>query len=269
MCEFGEEEAVEGAAKLQDDINRIVEWCDIWLMKLNVAKCKVMHVGKKNPRAEYAMKDSVSGIWHKLAKTDVERDLGVTVASNLKSKEQVNQASNKADSVLGMLKRTFVCREIRIWKKLYTTYVRPHLEFAVAVWNPYQKGDIAQLESVQRRATKVAQGMNGKTYADRLILLDLTTLSARRIRGDLIQFFKIVHGIDHVNWQVEPRIGHPRGGEKGKYILENVKDCQMRKEFFTSRAAEAWNQLPDMVVEALTVNSFKARLDEHLRCCHG
>ena len=148
-------------------------------------------------------------------KTDLERDLGVYISSNLKSQGQVNQATNKANSVLGMLKRTFVCREVIIWKKLYTTYIRPHLEFAVAVWNPHQKGDIARLESVQRRATKVAQDMRGKEYRERLRLLDLTTLSERRKRGDLIQLFKLINGIERVNWQVEPRIGHPRGGERG------------------------------------------------------
>jgi ribonucleases P/MRP protein subunit RPP40 len=227
--------------RLQEDIDRIVQWCDKWLMRLNVAKCKVMHIGKDNPKASYHMRDSLSGKLHVLEETELERDLGVYVSHDLKSKGQVDQATNKANSVLGMLKRTFVSRDVDIWKKLYTTYIRPHLEFAVPVWNPYLKGDVRRLEGVQRRATKVAQGMRGKEYEERLRLLDLTTLEERRIRGDLIQLYKIVNGMEHVSWQIEPRVGNPRGGKRGMFILDNVRGCRLRERFFTTRAQGFWN----------------------------
>ena len=62
------------------------------------------------------------------------------------------------------------------------------MEFAVPVWSPDAGlGDIAKLEGVQRPATKVAQGMRGKKYEERLRLLDLTIIEKKRVRGDLIQ----------------------------------------------------------------------------------
>ncbi len=79
----------------------------------------------------YFMKKVSSGQLHALEKTDLERDLGVYIASDLKSHGQVNQVVSKANSMLGMLKRTFTYRGADIWKILCTTYVRPHLEFAV------------------------------------------------------------------------------------------------------------------------------------------
>ena len=63
-----------------------------------------------------------------------------------------------------MLKRTFRFRGAAMWKKLYNSYVRPLLEFAIPVWNPYQKDDISKLESVQHRATKIAHGLKSKNY---------------------------------------------------------------------------------------------------------
>ena len=54
-----------------------------------------------------------------------------------------------------MLKRTFESREPGLWKDLYVSLVRPHLEYAVQAWNPYLQGDIDKFERVQRRATKL------------------------------------------------------------------------------------------------------------------
>jgi len=267
MCELRKKKEVEDAHRLQEDIDRIGEWCETWHMKLNVEKCRVMHIGRKNPRIKYYMKDSTNGRSHELGETDLERDLGVYMSSNLKCRGQVNHAVRKANSVLGTLKRTFMSRNMTIWSKLYKTYIRPHLEFAISAWNPYLKGDIQRLERVQRRATKVAQELKGMTYIDRLKRLDLTTLEKRRERGDLIQLYKITRGIDQVNWVNEPRLGHARAGKRAMFIIENVKGCQRRDKFFTNRATAAWNMLPDSVVEADSVGTFKRMLDGHARSC--
>ena len=131
------------------------------------------------------------------------------------------------------------------------------------------RGDIAKLEGVQRRATKVAQGMRGKKYEERLRLLDLTTLEESRVRGDLIQWFKIKEGYEEVNFIRNPCLGHPRAGVRSQYILETVKNCQQREKFFTVRAPEAWNKLPDSVVGASSVVSFKRLLDAYFRGCYS
>ena len=64
MCELRRNRAADYAIRLQYDIDRIVEWCDRWLMKLNIDKCKVMHIGHKNPKIMYYMKDTDSGQAH-------------------------------------------------------------------------------------------------------------------------------------------------------------------------------------------------------------
>ena len=86
--------------------------------------------------------------------------------------------------------------------------------------------------------------MRGKKYEERLRLLEkdlerLTTLEERRLRGDLIQWFKIKEGFEEVNFIRNPCLGHPRAGVRSQYILETVKNCQQRENFFTVRAPEA------------------------------
>ena len=90
-----------------------------------------------------------------LATTNEERDLGIILSSNFKFSGQAAFASSKANSILGMLKNAFSSRDIVLWTSLYTTYVRPYLEFAAPAWNPRLKRDKSILEKVQRRATRI------------------------------------------------------------------------------------------------------------------
>ena len=76
-------------------------------------------------------------------------------------------------SVFGMIKRSFSHISIESFKILYNTYVRPHLECCVQIWNPYLKTDIECIEKIQRRATKLVHGFDKMPYEQRLKALQL------------------------------------------------------------------------------------------------
>ena len=69
------------------------------------------------------------------------------------------------------------------------------MEYAAAVWSPYTKKDIELIENVQRRATKQVPSLKQLSYTDRLKKLKMPTRKYRRLRGDMIETFKIVNGI--------------------------------------------------------------------------
>ena len=125
---------------------------------------------------------------------------GLLVSVDLRWHEQCVAAASKANKVLTMLARSFYSREISVWVKLYKSLVRLHLEFASSVWNPHLVSDINIVERVQRRATKMANGCRYLSYDERLTKFKLTNLVKRRLRGDLIQFFKIIKGLGEVNF---------------------------------------------------------------------
>ena len=73
--------------------------------------------------------------------------------------------------------------------------VSPHLEYANTVWGPHYKMDQQKIERVQRRATKLIEDIKILSYEERLCNLNMPSLQHRRLRGDMIDIYKIVTGI--------------------------------------------------------------------------
>ena len=86
-------------------------------------------------------------------------------------------------------------------KLLYNTYVRPHLEYCEQAWSPHLQKDKTCLEKVQRRATKMVKGLKKLPYETRLKRLGIYTLERRRLRGDLIETFKILTGKERIDFK--------------------------------------------------------------------
>jgi ribonucleases P/MRP protein subunit RPP40 len=118
----------------------------------------------------------------------------------LKWHNQSNSAASRANKMLGLIKNSFKTRDPLALKKLYCGLVRPLLDYAAPVWSPYSVGDKKILEKVQRRATKLPRICRDLQYNERLKLLNLQSLDDRITRGDLIQVFKCMNGLDEVNW---------------------------------------------------------------------
>ncbi len=90
------------------------------------------------------------------------------ISSDLRPRNQCIQAKNRANRVLGFITRSVSNRSADVILKLYLALVRPHLDYAVQFWSPYYRTDINRLESVQRRMTKMIQGLRTLPYQERL-----------------------------------------------------------------------------------------------------
>ena len=102
-------------------------------------------------------------------------------------------------AALGMIKRAFGGLDWDMFRILYGAYLRPQMEYGIQAWSPYYRKDIMQLEKVQRRATKMVTGLKKLKYEERLARLNLYTLERRRTRGDMIETFKILKGVQNIN----------------------------------------------------------------------
>ncbi len=114
-------------------------------MPFNVNKCHILLVGTRNQKFDYEM----NGV--KLDNVQCVKDLGVSIGSNFKCSRQCKDAAGKANRMLGFINRNFSFKNKDIILPLYTSLVRPHLEYAVQFWSPHHTKDIAKLEAVQRQ----------------------------------------------------------------------------------------------------------------------
>ena len=119
------------------------------------------------------------------------------------------------------------------------------------------------MESVQRRATQLVDGLRDKTYEERLSILELSSLCYRRRRGDMIWVFKIngMVRMDSSKLFIPVKNPHPRG--HSQKIFKQRASTLTRSNTFSQRIINDWNNLPNYVVEAPTLDTFKSRLDKH------
>ena len=193
-----------------------------------------------------------------------EKDIGVTIDTNLSFEQHIQNQVNKANRNLGIIRRSFKYLDMETFCLLYKALVRPHLEYAASVWSPYKKKDIDSIENVQRRATKLIPILSGLSYEERLKKLKLPTLKYRRLRGDMIEVFKILMGIydkEATRGLFEMNTNTTRGNSQK--IQKSRTRLDIRKNYFTNRVVDTWNSLPDSVICAKSVKVIEGRLDRH------
>ncbi len=250
----------EDHAKLQHDIDSLYNWSDKWKLKFNAGKCKVLHLGRNNPSFGYSMKQNDQRVT--LGQTELEKDLGVNIDPQLNFSQHIESQVNKANKILGMIRRSYEFLDGETLKKLFIALVRPHLEFSNVAWSPKLLKDKRLIEAVQRRATKMIPALEDCSYEERLKILDMPSLMYRRARGDMIEVYKYTHGLYTVNDSLLTRDDdNTRRGHGYKLRKRHCKTAT-RKNFFSYRVVNSWNSLPHVVVSAPTMNSFKSRLDK-------
>ena len=167
----------------------LVQWSQQWQMLFNVNKCSVMHIGKKLVPWQYQINGQTLNV------VKQEKDLGVLLFDNLKVSVQCQQACSKALRILSMINRTIIHRHTDILLKLYKSLVRPHLEYCIVAWSPHNK-DKVMLEKVQRKFIRMIPTAKKLPYLQRLAWRP----EDRRVRADIIEVYKIIHGLSTVNF---------------------------------------------------------------------
>ncbi len=182
----------------------------------------------------------------------------------LKFKHHVDASVAKAHRISAVMRRAFIHMEPKTFCLLFKALVRPHLEYAQAVWQPHQRGQIDAIEKVQRRATKQVPALKNMSYPERLRRLNLPTLAFRRLRGDMIEMYKLTHGIyDNQTHRSMVDLSTTRR-TRGHSLKLRKPTCNrdVGKYSFRHRVVNDWNALTEEVVTAPSMHSFENRLDK-------
>ena len=201
-----------------------------------------------------------------LAATCVEKDLGVHIHDSLKPSYQCAEAAKKANAVLGQMARAFTYRHKDTWLKIYRIYVRPLLELSVQAWAPWTEADASVLERVQQRAVRMTSGLHGKTYAEKLREVKMLSLSERRVRGDMMETWKVLADESRAGLLIRAdalseRV--TRGTASNALVMESRINLDIRRHFFTNRVVAPWNALPSNVRNCESLDSFKLSYDKY------
>ena len=165
--------------------------------------------------------------------------------------------------MMAIIRRSFTYLDQRTFILLYKSLVRPHLEYCNQIWSPHLVKHTTAIENVQRRATRQIPGLANLTYEERLRKLNLPTLAYRRLRGDMIEVYKLAKG----NYDAEvtgnflkfsPRTsrGH------NLRLTKQTPHSSLRRYSFTYRVVNTWNSLPERIIQAPSVKSFEGLLDK-------
>ena len=245
-------------------MENLENWSNTWLLKYHPEKCKHMNIARVEKTDEFKYKLSGKNI----ERFQKEKDIGITIDSELTFESHICEKVNKATLIFGALRRAFRYLDKKLFIPLYKKMVRTQLDYASSVWAQYKKKHIDMIENVQKRATKQIPGMKNLPYEERSRKLELPTLSYRRLRGDMIEVYKIIQG--HYDPEASTIIKLMNDTEQrlitrtnSRKVVYNRANTNIRQNSFSIRIAKYWNKLPENIMNAPSINSFKNRLDKH------
>jgi len=255
----------EDACELQRDLDTLTKWQTDWQMRFNATKCYVMHLTtarKPPPFHRYKLCGQT------LEVVNSHPYLGIHLQDDMKWNTQVAHATGKASRMLGLIRRNLSNCSEHLKSTAYSSIVRPHLEYGTVCWDPFTAEHCKQLEKIQRSAARFVKSDYTRTEGSVTKLLKelkWTSLQDRRSASRLVFMYKIKHKLIAIpsDQFLKPvtRQGLRRNNSSN-YRKIDGKNLVFKHSFFP-RTIREWNNLPDSVVKASSVESFKTSLQVH------
>ena len=248
---------------LQEDLNKLVHWSNIWQMDFNVKKCATMHFSSSNwkQKYEYKMKGEIPET------VSQHPYLGVELSDNLKFNDHIDNITKKSSSTLGYLKRNLKYCPPKVKERAYASLVRPELEYVSPIWNLAQKTQVKLLEKVQRNAARWVTNQpynphNPSSVTEMINHLKWPSLQQRRVWADVTLMYKVVNCLIAVPVNYHPTTATVRPTRRShsmKFIPIQPRINAYQNSFFP-RTITTWNMLPESCIASASLDAFKSTI---------
>lgn len=248
------------ALLLQEDLERVANYCKTNNLILNISKCSVITFSRKTQTVQF--KYSIEN--QPLLRVSDIRDLGVHLDSKLTFVNHIDMIAKKASSALGfIIRNASIFKTMKTLKVLYCAYVRSHLEYASQVWNPNYAVHSQRLERIQKKFIRYL-GYKFKIprskYIVRCARFHLLPLSTRRNISDIRLLMKIAQSkidcsdlVGKLSLYVPPRHARPR-----RLLHVPPARTNYRKHSFLLRSQTAFNEFIEH--EGHTIDLYSSKL---------
>lgn len=242
---FREITSPQDITTLQADLNNVCNWCNLWRMELNINKCKFMRISRSNSYLPVYHLNNIS-----LETTNSYKYLGVHITSNLTWNKHIEYITNQANRLLGYLRRNFSRAPSSLKLLLYKTLLRPKLEYASTIWDPYHDNLIHSIELIQNNSCRFILWNYNRTASASAMKsrLGLELLATRRKTFRLSFFHKLYHHPTlHPEFMSRPHYLSHRIDHQHKVGISACNTTCFSKSFIP-RTSRDWNDLPADIV---------------------
>ena len=192
-----------------------------------------------------------------------QRDLGIQMSNSGSFEFHIDSIIKKARQRIGWICRTFRHREAMFMRRMFITFVRPHLDYCSQLWSPNEGPLLDKIEKVLKDFTNLIPEIHHLEYCDRLKYLNMTSMQRRYDRYKIMYIKKILCNL-------VPNIGiiirHTSSHRNGLMLdTMNSKVSILRRATFQFTAPKIFNLLPkDLRNHDGSMDNFKLHLDEFL-----
>ena len=264
----------EDSVHLQQDLDSVYSWTEENNMQLNGDKFDHLRYGTlQDPQNEYHYKSSTGSI---IEEKQNLKDLGIIMSNDGQFTEHIRHMIKEAKQQCSWILRTFRTREPLLMITLWKSLILSRLEYCSQLWCPLKKGDIQDIEMVQRCFIRKIPGCGHLSYWEQLKHLKMYSLERRRERYRIIYIWRILEGqvpnittADGNQNKIRAKWCKRRGRECNIPLVNSKAPRRIQSLVYASlpvHGQQLFNTLPIELrnLTGCTVEIFKRRLDTYL-----
>lgn len=257
----------EAAELLNVDLEKITTWAKQWLVTFNPPKTESMLISRKIVKPVHP---PIFMSNQQITEVSFHKHLGIFLSNDCTWHRHIDYIKEKAWKRINVMRRLKYQLDRKSLEKIYTSFIRPILEYGNEIWANCTQYEKDELEQIQLEAARIATGATKLISINSLYCeIGWETLDERRNKQKLSLFYKMYYCLSppYLSTLVPPLVG-----QSSRYNLRNANDLQTidarTTQYFNSflpSTVRDWNTLPFDIKNSDTVAAFKSNLNKNNR----